>query len=127
MKNTPIQIMGDTEYEVSRILNSLGLSKVSSKALACLSSMSEMSSRELEITAGIRQPEVSSAMRILHENDWIVEREVKINSGKGRPVKYYKLSVSMDEIINNIEAARQEDFENTITDIKCLRELVEGG
>ena len=124
MKDTQIQIMGDTEYEICRILHSLGLSEVTSKALACLSNMQELSSRGLEIAADIRQPEVSSVMRILHDNNWIAEREMKKNIGKGRPVKYYKLSVPMEEIIDTIEATKQEDFKNIITDIKLLRDLV---
>lgn len=127
MKDTEIQIMGDPEHEICRILHSLGLSNVSSRALACLSKMNEMDTRGLEIAANIRQPEVSAAMRILHDSNWIAEREVKKDTGKGRPMKYYKLSTTMEEIINTIEAAKRDDFKNTITDVELLRELVKSG
>ena len=124
MKDTQIQIMGDTEYKICRILHSLGLSEVTSRVLACLSKMHEMDSRGLEIAANIRQTDVSAAMRILHDNNWIAERAVKKNTGVGRPVKCYKLSVTVEEIINTIEAAKREDFKNIIADIELLRELV---
>lgn len=124
MKDSSVQIMGDKEYEVSMLLQCLSLSKISAKAIACLSSMQEMSSKDLEIAANIRQPEVSSAMRVLRDNDWLAEREEKKKSGKGRPVKYYKLTVSMDKIINSLEATKREEYENMMEDIGRLRELV---
>jgi len=124
MKDSSVQIMGDNEYEVSTLIQSLGLSKISSKAIACLSNMQEMSSKDLEIAANIRQPEVSSAMRILRDNDWLAEREEKKRSGKGRPVKYYKLTVSMDEIITTLEAIKHEEYENMLKDIVRLRKIL---
>lgn len=124
MKDSSVQIMGDNEYEISTLLQSLSLSKISAKAIACLSSMQEMSSKDLEIAANIRQPEVSSAMRVLRDNDWLAEREEKKKSGKGRPVKYYKLTVPMDEIINKLEAVKREEYEDMMVDIKRLRKLV---
>ncbi len=124
MKDSSVQIMGDNEYEVSMLLQSLSLSKISAKAIACLSSMQEMSSKDLEIAANIRQPEVSSAMRILRDNEWLAEREEKKTSGKGRPVKFYKLTASMDEIITSLEATKREEYDNMMEDITRLRELV---
>ena len=46
----------------------------------------------------MRQPEVSIAMRALRQNNWIEEHEVK-REGKGRPMKVYKLTVPIEEII----------------------------
>jgi|SRR5665648_45290 len=124
MKDSSVQIMGDNEYDVSMLLQSLSLSKISAKAIACLSNMQEMSSKDLEIAANIRQPEVSSAMRVLRDNDWLAEREEKKKSGKGRPVKYYKLTVPMDKIIDSLEATKRKEYENMMGDIGRLRELV---
>ena len=55
------------------------------------------------MVSGLRQPEVSVAMRYLRENNWIDIREEKKSKGKGRPVKLYRLTVPMDYIVSKIE------------------------
>jgi len=57
-----------------------------------------LSSRDIEKFTGLRQPEVSIAMRKLRERDWINEREIK-HEGKGTPMKIHKLGATMDQIV----------------------------
>jgi predicted transcriptional regulator len=42
-------------------------------------------------------------MRPLRERKWIEERNEKKNSDKGRPVKYYKLVVPFEQIVQTFE------------------------
>ncbi len=53
-------------------------------ALAYLQDTNSATSTDLERAAGLRQPEVSLAMKQLMERGWITEREEK-KAGKGRP------------------------------------------
>lgn len=123
VKELSIQVMGEHEHEIAELMHSLGLSKIVSRTLACLSSATEMTSRQLEAAAGIRQPEVSAAMRVLRAKGWISEREEKKQMGKGRPVKVYRLGVPLRNIIELLEKDRISSNEQALKDIQRLREL----
>ncbi len=123
MKELSIQVMGDQEHEISELMQSLGLSKIVSRIIACLSSTMEMTSRELEAAASVRQPEVSAAMRVMRMNGWISEREEKKKIGKGRPVKVYKLNVALRKIVELLEKENMAANEERVIDIQRLREL----
>ncbi|MHC1757285.1 MAG: transcriptional regulator [Methanosarcina sp.] len=110
--------MGEVEYEMVELLRRLNINRPVALTLACLSKGEEISSQCIEMVSGLRQPEVSIAMRYLRENDWINMREEKKNQGKGRPVKLYKLTVQMETIINTIE-------ENVIAESKTILQNIE--
>ncbi|MCQ1536970.1 transcriptional regulator [Methanosarcina sp. KYL-1] len=99
---TPI-IMGTNEYEMIELFRKINVSRPIALTLACLAKGREVSSQSIEMVAGLRQPEVSVAMRYLRENNWIDIREEKKSKGKGRPIKLYKLTVPMDNIVSTIE------------------------
>ncbi len=123
MKELSIQVMGDREHEISDLLQSLELSKIVSKTVACLANTAEMTSRELEAAAGIRQPEVSAAMRVLRAKDWVVEREEKKKLGKGRPVKVYRLNIMLRDIVETLEKEKISFEKEMLSDLGRLREL----
>ena len=95
----------EKNHEMIELLKKLNIPRPVALTLVCLSSIdkTEITSREIERITGLRQPEVSIAMRHLRKNNWIEIREEKKDSGKGRPIKLYKLIVSLDKIISNIE------------------------
>jgi len=123
MKELSIQVMGDREHEISDLLQSLELSKIVSKTVACLANTTEMTSRELEAAAGIRQPEVSAAMRVLRAKEWVVEREEKKKLGKGRPVKVYRLNILLRDIVETLEKEKISSEKEMMSDLGRLREL----
>ncbi|MGB9938688.1 transcriptional regulator [Methanosarcina sp.] len=110
--------MGEVEYEMVELLRRLNINRPVALTLACLSKGEEISSQCIEMVSGLRQPEVSIAMRYLRENDWVDMREEKKNQGKGRPVKLYKLTVRMETIINTIE-------ENVLAESKAVLQNIE--
>ena len=110
--------MGEVEFEMVELLRKLNINRPVALTLACLSKGEEISSQCIEMVSGLRQPEVSIAMRYLRENDWVDIREEKKNHGKGRPVKLYRLTVQMDAIINTIE-------ENVIAESKTILQNIE--
>lgn len=115
--------MGEVEYEMVELLRRLNINRPVALTLACLSKGEEISSQCIEMVSGLRQPEVSIAMRYLRENDWIDMREEKKNQGKGRPVKLYKLTVQMETIIDTIEENIIAESNSILQNIKRLKSL----
>jgi len=115
--------MGDIEYEMVELLRRLNINRPVAFTLACLSKGEEISSQSIEMVSGLRQPEVSIAMRYLRENNWIDMREEKKNQGKGRPVKLYKLTVRMETIIDAIEVNVMAESRTVIQNIERLKSL----
>src|SRR4030042_7023735 len=101
-EESPI-IMGSNEYEMIELFRRINVSRPIALTLACLAKGREISSQSIEMVSGLRQPEVSVAMRYLRENNWINIREEKKSNGKGRPIKLYRLTVPMDRIVSKIE------------------------
>ncbi|AKB52038.1 hypothetical protein MSBRW_2785 [Methanosarcina barkeri str. Wiesmoor] len=115
--------MGEVEYEMVELLRRLNINRPVALTLACLSKGEEISSQRIEMVSGLRQPEVSIAMRYLRENDWVDMREEKKNQGKGRPVKLYKLTVRMETIINSIEEDVMAESKAVLQNIERLKSL----
>ncbi|MEN6553178.1 MAG: hypothetical protein ABFC34_09885 [Methanobacterium sp.] len=115
--------MGEVEYEMVELLRRLNINRPVALTLACLSKGEEISSQCIEMVSGLRQPEVSIAMRYLRENEWVDMREEKKNQGKGRPVKLYKLTVRMETIINSIEEDVMAESKAVLQNIERLKNL----
>jgi len=62
-------------------------------------------------------------MRTLRQNNWVTERDVK-TEGKGRPMKIYKLSVHIDEIIKHYEEVKNSESAQAMGSIQRLREMI---
>ncbi len=87
-----------------------------------LADAGEANSREIEMGTGLRQPEVSIGMRTFRENNWIKERDVK-GDGKGRPLKFYSLNLSIDEIIKHYEEEKSRESAMKMEAIQRLRKI----
>ncbi|MDI3539957.1 MAG: hypothetical protein PWQ52_1080, partial [Methanolobus sp.] len=78
--------MNEKDYEMVELLRKLDINRPVALTIATLASGDEITSREIEATSELRQPEVSIAMKYLKDNNWVEIREEKKNEGKGRPV-----------------------------------------
>jgi predicted transcriptional regulator len=103
-------------------LRSLGINRNVAKLVTYLSNVKESSSRDIEMSTGLRQPEVSIAMRPLREMGWISEHEVKA-PGKGRPMKIYTLQITMEKIIGHYETEKNQESARASEAIQKLKEL----
>jgi predicted transcriptional regulator len=103
-------------------MQSLGVNGNVARLITYLMSVNEASSRDIEVATGLRQPEVSIAMRTLRERGWVREREIK-GDGKGRPVKIYSPGATIDEIINFYEEEKNRESVRTMVAIQRLKEL----
>ena len=90
--------------------------------IAYLKNVREGSSKDIEMATGLRQPEVSIAMRTLREKGWVAEHEVKRN-GKGRPMKIYLLQSTVDDIIGYYEDKKAQESARTMEAIQKLKEM----
>ena len=114
----------EKDLEVIEGLRSLGVNRNAAKLITYLKDVDQGSSRDIGMSTGLRQPEVSIAMRTLREMGWISERDVKTpGKGKGRPMKIYALHTTIEEIIEHYEAEKNQESARTVEAIQRLKEL----
>ena len=123
MKTAGLNILDGKGYEIVELLQGLNVPGTESICIACLVCGEELPSQDIEKTSGLRQPEVSIAMRPLRDRKWIEERNEKKNSDKGRPLKYYKLVVPFDHIVEIFEdevLKKNREIEEALEQLKEL-------
>jgi len=122
IRDVTIKIADEKDLEFMKGLQSLGINRNVASVITYLKDVKEGSSRDIEVATGMRQPEVSIAAQTLRERGWITERNVKLES-KGRPMTFYALRSTIDEIIKHYETEKTEEFAQTMETIKRLKEL----
>ena len=122
IKDITIRIADEMDFEFIRGLQNLGMNRNVASLVTYLKEVTEGSSRDIEIATGMRQPEVSIAMQTMRAMNWVAEHEVK-GDGKGRPMKFYALRSTIDEIIGYYEAKKSQEAAQTMEAIQRMREL----
>jgi predicted transcriptional regulator len=110
----------EKEEEIANLLIEIGTRRNVAKVLVFFANTPEATSRDIERGTDLRQPEVSIAMRHLMDQNWITSHESKAES-KGRPVKIYKLSHPIYEIMDSIEKEKKKEATNQLELIQKLR------
>ena len=121
MIESTFRVLDDEDREFADILRSLGMQRNTAILITYLASAGEATSREIELGASLRQPEVSIAMRDLRGRTGS-EREVK-TGGKGRPSLVYTLTTAIDEIIKHLEDEKLREHAEIMENIRKLKEL----
>lgn len=122
MKRTTVKVLDDRDREFVEALRGLNVLRSAAALITYLANVSEATSREIEMGTGLRQPEVSTGVRVLRENNWVMERDVKAER-KGRPMKVYSLSASLEEIIKHYEDEKGRESALTMEAIQRLKEM----
>lgn len=122
MDEAPI-VMGSNDYEMTELLKKLNISRPIAITLTCLVKCKGITSQKIEMMTGLRQPEVSVAMRYLLKNNWIEFSEEKQSIGKGRPTKLYNLIVPMNQIINVLEEKILAENSLVLRNIESLKKI----
>ena len=120
MKDHEIKVFDEDDHIFVKTLSNLGMSRNVATTMAYLMNVNEASSQEIEISTGLRQPEVSLAIRLMSNQSWISVRSEK-KSGKGRPKKIYSLVAPVDNIISYYEDKIYKESQATISVIKKLK------
>jgi Predicted transcriptional regulator len=120
MKNYEVKVLDEDDLIFIETLKTLGMSRNVATTMAYLMNVGEASSQEIEISTGLRQPEISLAIRLMHNQSWVSVRSEK-RLGKGRPTQIYVLSAPVDEIISYYEDKIYKESQTTISEIKKLK------
>ncbi len=122
MKDSTIKALDETDLQMAETLMELGMSRSVARLIAYLANVKDASSKEIEAGTDLRQPEVSIGMRTLRDNCWVKEYERKILN-RGRPMKIYSLSTSLNNIIGDLEEKKLKESSRIMESIKRLKEL----
>jgi predicted transcriptional regulator len=120
MKDYEVKVLDEDDHLFIDTLRNLGMSRNVATMMAYLMNVNEATSQEIEISTGLRQPEVSLALKLMHNQSWISIRSEK-KPGKGRPIKIYSLAAPVDEIICYYEEKIYKESQATILAIKKLK------
>ena len=122
MKEFEVNILDDDDQRFIEALKDLGMSRNIATTLTYLTNVSKASSQEIEMSTGLRQPEVSIAMRYMRKNTWVNVSEKK-TAGKGRPTKIYSLSAPVDTIVQHYENKILDETQATMKAIDKLKNI----
>lgn len=111
IRNSILRVINEEkDSEIILCLQNLGINKSVARLIAYLKDMNERSYQDIERATGLRQPEVSIAMRALRERGWIIERDIKKNiRGRGKTSKIYALRQTLEEIIKHYEEKEKKE------------------
>ena len=115
--------LSDTDIQIIDILSDIGLKSGESRILVVLFKGYDLTSRELERISDLRQPEVSIAINQLIKRKWVWVTS-HITEKKGRPVKVYSLSRTIDDILDEIKGDIEGDYRKKIEIIERVRVMV---
>jgi predicted transcriptional regulator len=123
MKTKNVMYFTPREEEFANLLVRIGLKRNVAKVLVYLAHTPEATSRDIERGTDLRQPEMSIAMASMTDQRWVDNRESKAEN-KGRPVKIYRLSRPIGEIMDAIEKEKREEANNQLNLIQQLRDYI---
>ncbi|HWQ66869.1 MAG TPA: helix-turn-helix domain-containing protein [Methanospirillum sp.] len=115
--------LSDKDEEISEILCNVGLKKNEARILVLMFKNIDYVSRDIERAADLRQPEVSVALNALIRKNW-VEISHQNKQNKGRPVKIYRLSRTIDEILDELRETITGGYLKQVEFIEKVRILV---
>jgi predicted transcriptional regulator len=122
MREWTVKTLDDRDWEFVETLQELGVQQNVAAIIAYLKNVESATSRDIEMGSDLRQPEVSTAAKILRNNGWIEESQIK-REGKGRPLKVYMLRAPIDEIIKHFEEEKLQESNQTMQSIQKLKDL----
>lgn len=88
--------------------------------LAYIAKNEDAKSIDIQKATGMKQPEVSIAIRDLEAGGWVSKKSVKLGTS-GRPHYEYRLEKSIDDILDDIEDmenSRIQSIKDNLNDLK---------
>ena len=118
-----IPALTDTEEEVIRLLGEVGLKTNEARLLMVFFRGLTPTSRELERITDLRQPEVSVAITGLSKRKWVCVSSL-VTANKGRPVKIFALTKTIDGILDEIREGISAGHDQQVIMLGRIREIV---
>jgi predicted transcriptional regulator len=122
IKEDAVKVLDEKDMEFIDALRSLKVPRNVAALIIYLANVNEATSKDIEVATNLRQPEVSIGMRVLRQNNWVEQRNVKTD-GKGRPRILYRLNVPIEKIIQHYEEERNRESAIVMGSIQRLKEL----
>jgi len=120
MVEKTIQVFTEKEGEFVDLLVRIGTQKTVAKTLVYLAKMKEATTRNIELGADLRQPEVSVAMKSLAGKGGVKSREIHPEK-KGRPIKIWNLTMPVPKILDIIGSEKQAELNSRLEMIRRAR------
>jgi len=112
-----IQVFTEKEEEFVDLFVRIGTQKTIARTLVYLAKMKEATTRNIELGADLRQPEVSVAMKYLAGKGWVKSCQVHPEK-KGRPIKIGNLTMPVPKILDIIGNEKQEELKSRLEMIR---------
>jgi len=110
MEYTQIAQMDEKDNEIVNILTRIGMARNTAKVFVAIKELNNPDTRQIMQFTGIMQPQISVAVRQLI-NMGYVESKTEQTENRGRPISYFSLWKSIDEIISDIEETVQKKID----------------
>ena len=120
MKYAEISVLDEKDEEYVTLLENFGLSRSMAKIIICLVLHEECTSRQIEVITGIKSSTVSIILKRLRE-DRIVTGSKKIGKDEERDIMHYRLTGTMDNILNILEEKKRKETTQYIDKIKKIK------
>jgi predicted transcriptional regulator len=111
------------DEEIADLFWDIGLKRNSARVLVLMIRDFDVTSREIERFVDLRQPEVSIALNDLLKKRWI-DIIGQITENKGRPVKIYHISRSLDEILEELKESIEGEYDKKVEEIEQVRGML---
>ncbi|MDD3019848.1 MAG: ArsR family transcriptional regulator [Alphaproteobacteria bacterium] len=110
--------------KLPELLINVGVPKITANVFAFLLNGEPRTSRQIERSVDIRQPEASIALKNLHGFVSVSERA---STEKGRPNKVYQMSKKQGAAyLKRIADEKQKEIDAVAANLEEIREMIEG-
>lgn len=117
----PVELKRD-HLRMVEILTAAGIAKNTARVLTFIAVAGRTYSAQVQAGTGMRQPEVSIALKELAERKWISRQSVQ-REGKGRPIYVYRLKRDLKEIIESVEREQDRRVRQILKDKEDLHAI----
>jgi len=116
--------MDEKDNEIVNILTRTGMARNIAKVFVAIKELDNSDTKQIMQFTGIMQPQISVAVRQLIDMGY-VESKTNQTENRGRPISYFSLRKSINEIISDIEETVQKKIDTKKQNIERLKELTE--
>ena len=123
MRQVSVQFFTEKEEEFVNLLIEIGMKKNVAKVLVYLAYVPEATPRSIERRTGMRQPEISLAMKYLMDQGWIRIHEKK-GEKRGRSIKICELDKPITVIMDQIGEEKKNQTNDQLALIGKIRDYI---
>lgn len=117
----PVELKRD-HLRMVEILTEAGVPRNTARVLTFIAVAGKTFSAQIQSGTGMRQPEVSIALKQLAERKWISRQSVQ-REGKGRPIYVYRLRRELREIVEAVEKDQDRRVRQILKDKEDLHAI----